>query len=252
MIVWQTIFSLALWFTLIVSWLITFPVYCLLWIVTVPFDSKRRAVKYFTGKWGSCSLSLLSSTKVTISGQEKIPTNRGVVVVSNHQSMTDIFVLLRLCWAFIFVSKKENYYVPVLGQVMYLNGYVYLDRQNPMSFPKMFTDCSRALQKGLPVILFPEGTRSLDGNLGRFKDGAFKMAIENKTSIIPVVLDGAANLLPKEGFIIQSGDPIFVSVLDEIPYEKFPSYNPTVLKEYVKSLIAAELENIRQERKKNV
>ena len=93
-------------------------------------------------------------------------------------------------------------------------------------------------------MIFPEGTRSLTTEIGRFKEGAFKAAIDNKVPIIPIVLDGTGRVLPKEGMVIKGKTKITVKVLDEIPYEKFPSYEPHALKEYVKGIIAKELAEI--------
>jgi 1-acyl-sn-glycerol-3-phosphate acyltransferase len=192
---------------------------------------------------------IFPSLKVSIQGKEKIKSGKPYVIVSNHQSMIDIIILFRISYFLLWVSKKENFHVPVLGQVMWLNGYVYLDRNNPRTFQKMYENCANILKRNMPLMVFPEGTRSKDGNLGRFKDGAFKMAIDNKVSIIPVVLDGASSILPKKGFIIQGHHPVTIKVLDEITYESFNTDNPSVLKETVRNVIASELEKIRQQNK---
>ena len=108
----------------------------------------------------------------------------------------------------------------------------------------MFENISKALKQGRTVMIFPEGTRSLTGDIGRFKEGAFKAAIENKVPIIPIVVDGTGRAIPKEGMLIKGRTKITVKVLDPIPYEQFPSYDPAVLKEYVKEIIQKELNKI--------
>ena len=111
----------------------------------------------------------------------------------------------------------------------------------PRTFTKMFDGISKALKRDRTIMIFPEGTRSLTTELGRFKEGAFKAAIENKVPIIPIVLDGTGRVLPKEGMLIKGKTKIIVKVLDEIPYENFPSHDPKILKEFVKEIISKKL-----------
>ena len=108
----------------------------------------------------------------------------------------------------------------------------------------MFENISKALKDNKTVMIFPEGTRSLTGEMGRFKEGAFKAAIENKVPIIPIVVDGTGRAVPKEGMLFKGRTKITVKVLDAIPYEQFPSNDPAVLKEYVKEIIDKELKKI--------
>lgn len=109
----------------------------------------------------------------------------------------------------------------------------------------MFEGIKDAMKNNKTIMIFPEGTRSKNCELGRFKEGAFKAAIDNKSPILPIVLDGTGRVLPKEGMVIKGKTIITIKVLDLIPYEKFPSYDPSILKEHVKGIIATELENIR-------
>jgi 1-acyl-sn-glycerol-3-phosphate acyltransferase len=90
-------------------------------------------------------------------------------------------------------------------------------------------------------MMFPEGTRSRNLEIGRFKEGAFKAAIDNKVPIIPIMLDGTGEVLAADGQKRKGRLKVTVKVLDEIPYEAFPSTDPSELKEYVKKIIADEL-----------
>jgi len=128
---------------------------------------------------------------------------------------------------------------------MTINGYICVNRKDPKTFPKMFAGIAKALKKNKTIMIFPEGTRSLTSGLGRFKDGAFKAAIENKVPIVPIVLDGTGRLLPKDGMKISGKTKIIVKVLDEIPYANFPSNDHQILREYVKDIMAKELVKLR-------
>lgn len=110
----------------------------------------------------------------------------------------------------------------------------------------MFEGISKALKENKTIMIFPEGTRSLTEELNRFKEGAFKAAIDNKVPIIPIVLDGTGKTVPKEGMTFSGKTKITVKVLDIIPYENFPSYDPAILKDYVRDIIDAELKLLRK------
>jgi 1-acyl-sn-glycerol-3-phosphate acyltransferase len=216
--------------------------FIIIWLITFPFDRKHYAARKFTQWWNTFYVSILPNTRVYIENREKLQKGRACIVISNHQSLLDIVVLFHTFAYFIWVSKAENYRVPVLGWVMRLNGYISVKREDPRTFPKMFEDIKRALANNEPVMIFPEGTRSKSRNLGRFKEGAFKAAIENKVPIQPIVIDGSYVGLKKS-----KNDPpavIKVKILDPIPYEQFPSYDPAVLKEYFRNLIKEELEKL--------
>jgi 1-acyl-sn-glycerol-3-phosphate acyltransferase len=239
------VISIAIWLFVAITWIILFPFFFVLWFVTFPFDSRKVLTRKYTSLWGRLYLCINPKWKILITGKEKINRSKPRVVIANHQSMIDIFILYDVYPYYAWVSKKENYYVPILGWVMYLNNYIMVDRKNPLSFPKMFADCARELKKGGSVIIFPEGTRSPNGELGRFKEGAFKVAIDNKVPIIPIVFDGTYKLLLKKGKTSKSKKEVHIHVLDEVPYEKFPFYEPVQLKEYFKNIMAEELRKIR-------
>jgi 1-acyl-sn-glycerol-3-phosphate acyltransferase len=157
--------------------------------------------------------------------------------------MLDIVSLFEVMPWFVWVSKIENFKMPILGTVMKLNGYIQLVREDPRSFPIMFNACTRELQKGNPILFFPEGTRSKTGQMGRFKEGAFKVALENNVSIIPIVMDGIEQAGLKFSFV----GGFKIKVLEEVTPDKFPSRNPVELKDFFKEMMVRELEYMRKE-----
>ncbi len=122
---------------------------------------------------------------------------KAYVVVSNHESTADPFLLSWLPWDMRWVSKEELFKVPVIGWAMKFGGDIPLRRGDGDSVRNMFAECRRALDGGISVMLFPEGTRSKDGNLLPFKDGAFDLAIAAGVPILPIALSGTRDCRPK-------------------------------------------------------
>jgi 1-acyl-sn-glycerol-3-phosphate acyltransferase len=106
----------------------------------------------------------------------------------------------------------------------------------------MMRACRTALDEGNSIMVFPEGTRSPTGQMRRFKTGAFEIAKENGRPILPIVLQGTANALPKRGFVLQGRHPITIRVLDEVPVESFADASAEELTERVRAVIAAHLD----------
>ncbi len=171
------------------------------------------------------------------------------MLVSNHQSSVDIVLLYRLFVQFKWVAKKELFRVPIIGWNMTANRYIALQRGRRASILHMMIDSIRTLKDGSSVLVFPEGTRSMDANIKSFKEGAFKLALETQTPIIPIVLDGTGSALPAKGFEFHGKQHFRVNILDEIPVESFLGKDIKTLSRDVQSLMAEELENMRKETK---
>jgi len=241
--------AVYVWTYVSVTLFLIFIPYFILWIITFWFDKKKIAIQKFTQWWNTFYIYSFPFWRVNIIGKEKLRRDMAGVAISNHCSLLDIVFLFHTFAYFNWVSKIENFRVPVLGWVMYLNGYIKLKREDPRTFPKMFEGIKEALKNNQLVMIFPEGTRSKSGQVGRFKEGAFKAAIENKVPIIPIVLDGTDRILPKDDFVIHKKTLITIKILDPVPYEKFPSYDPAILKEYFRNIILEELNTIRNNNK---
>jgi len=241
----RLISSAIVWFIIGITLILFFLIYIVLWFISLPFDRNKYFVQRLTQLWIDFYIYVFPFWEIAVIDKHKIVKGRPCIAVSNHQSLLDIAMLFHIYGYFVWVSKIENFRFPVIGWVMSLNHYVCLDRNNPKTFPKMFEGISKAIMNKKTVMIFPEGTRSKNSELGRFKEGAFKAAIENKSPILPIVLDGTGRAIPKEGMLISRKSKVTIKVLDLIPYESFPSHEPVVLKEYVKGIIASELENIR-------
>ena len=237
----RRVLSLGFWIFLAVSSLLLFPIAVLVWAVTAPFDRRLVALHRFTCFWASLYTWLNPAWPVQVIGREKIRPDVAYVMVANHQSLLDILVLFRLFRHFKWVSKIENFRIPFIGWNMSLNRYIKLRRGDRASIASMMQACERTLAGGSSIMMFPEGTRSMDGRLRAFKPGAFALAQRMRVPLLPIVLEGTGDALPKRGFVLQGRHEIRIRVLDEISPETFATLELEALVESVRSRFAKEL-----------
>jgi 1-acyl-sn-glycerol-3-phosphate acyltransferase len=151
---------------------------------------------------------------------ENIDPNKTYVMVLNHQSMVDILSIYNLPLVFKWVSKKEVYRIPIVGRLLWMHGDIVINRASAKEAMQLVhTKGMEWLKKGATVSIFPEGTRSKDGEIHNFKAGAFILAKDAGVPILPVVLDGTSSLVRK-GWMINWRNVITIKVLPEIPAEE--------------------------------
>jgi 1-acyl-sn-glycerol-3-phosphate acyltransferase len=233
--------SIIYWGFVLVSSLLLYPVALLIWAATVLFDPRLVSLHRFTCFWAALYTWFNPLWKVRVEGREKIRRETAYVMVANHQSVIDIFVLFRLFTHFKWVSKIENFRIIAVGWNMSLNRYIKLRRGDKDSVERMMVACEEAIETGNSVMMFPEGTRSVDGKLKAFKHGAFTLAKRAQAPILPIVVEGTSKALPKKGFVLQGKHAIRVSVLDAIPYAEFADEPVETLTDRVRQRIAAAL-----------
>jgi 1-acyl-sn-glycerol-3-phosphate acyltransferase len=238
----RRLLSSVFWIFLTTTSILLFPVAVVIWAVTAPFDPRRRLLHQFTCFWASLYSWFNPAWPVTIEGRERIDRKAAYVMVANHLSLLDILVFFRLFIHFKWVSKIENFRVPFIGWNMRLNEYIPLKRGDKASIVRMLRSCRKTLAAGNSIMMFPEGTRSPDGRLRSFKTGAFELAKDTGNPILPIVVTGTSNALPKRGFVLRGRHPIHIKVLDGIPYETFADESIENLTDRVHTLIAAEIE----------
>jgi 1-acyl-sn-glycerol-3-phosphate acyltransferase len=218
-----------------------FPIALAIWALTFPFDRRLRLLHRFTCFWASLYTWCNPVWQVEVRGREKIDPRATYVMVANHQSLLDILVLFRLFTHFKWVSKIENFRVPLIGWNMTLNRYIKLRRGDKESILAMLREARRALRARNSIMMFPEGTRSADGRLRAFKTGAFQIAQQTQRPILPIVVDGTAAALPKRGFVLQGRHRITVTVLDALHYAEFAHESVDDLTLRVRELLAKHL-----------
>ena len=237
----QRTLSALFWLFLAVTSIVLFPIAVVLWAVTSLLDRRGILLHRFTCFWASLYTWFNPVWRVRVEGREKIRRGRAYVMIANHQSLLDILVLFRLFAHFKWVSKIENFRVPFIGWNMSLNRYIKLRRGSRESVARMLDACARTLDEGSSIMMFPEGTRSADGRLQAFKPGAFSLAQRAHAPLLPIILTGTADALPKRGFVLRGRHTIRVRVLDEIPWQSFAEKPVDELTKEIRERFAAEL-----------
>jgi len=237
------IYSTLLWVFLVVSCLACFPVALAIWLVTLPFDRNGVVLHLFTCFWGQLYFYCNPLWELRIEGRSKAPWRGAAVLVSNHQSLADILALCGLYRPFKWVSKASVFKVPIIGWNMVLNRYIRLVRGDRKSVLEMMEACRFWLRRGVPIMMFPEGTRSRDGKLLPFKDGAFTLAAEADCPVIPIALTGTADLLPKHGYLLGTRARCRIRVLDPI-HPRDVGGDPAALRDRVRDRIAEEVRTL--------
>ncbi|MCP3938211.1 MAG: 1-acyl-sn-glycerol-3-phosphate acyltransferase [Actinomycetia bacterium] len=233
--------STLFWGFVAVSSIVLYPVAVMIWVLTVAFDRRLVLLHRFTCFWASLYTWLNPAWPVTLEGQDKIQPGTTYVMVANHLSLLDILVLFRLFRHFKWVSKIENFSVPLVGWNMSMNRYIKLRRGDRESVVEMMEACEKTIGEGNSIMMFPEGTRSPTGEMRPFKPGAFELALKTRTPILPIVISGTANALPKRGFVLQGRHAIRIGVLDPIPHEHFADMSVDELTANVREMIATEI-----------
>jgi len=221
----------------VVSSIILIPIACIIWCFNIIFDRKLAILHMFGSFWGSLYLWVNPLWKLKIYNRKNFKKGQVYIIVSNHQSLADIFVLYRLFFHYKWVVKAELFKVPILGWNLALNRYIKLARGNTGGILKMMKDCEKALKQGSSLLIFPEGTRSVDGNLKRFKEGAFKIALAAKVPILPIVISGTNKAIPDKRLLLGGNQKIKVKVLEAITYESFCDLNASELAKKVHAVM---------------
>jgi 1-acyl-sn-glycerol-3-phosphate acyltransferase len=172
--------------------------------------------------------SYITPMLVTVIGKEKIQTNKSYVIVANHQSQYDIFVIYGwMPMDFRWVMKMQLRGVPFLGYACYKIGHVFIDRSHPEAAKASINAARDRIKGGTSIMFFPEGTRSADGKLKEFKKGAFKFALDMGLPILPVTIVNTRNVLPAKSVKLFPGkaklvihDPIDIAGHSEDSMEK--------------------------------
>jgi 1-acyl-sn-glycerol-3-phosphate acyltransferase len=188
----NAVFSFIYWLYLGASSIVLFFGALLIWAVTAPFDPRRALLHRYTCWWSQLYLRCLPGCHLRVEGREKIVPHTPYVLVANHQSLTDVMALAGLGVLFKWVSKKENFRLPFIGWNMYLNDTIKVDRGNLRGVAQTMDACRRLLERGVPVMIFPEGHRSPSGEMLKFHSGAFKLAADCGCAVVSIVVDGTA------------------------------------------------------------
>lgn len=216
-------------------------------LLSLPFDRERRMVMALSRPVARMVYLFSPVWKVRVEGAEKLDPKQTYVLTANHQSFFDIPLAFFLpVWKFKFVSKVEVRKIPAIGWLLGMRGDIVIRRGTAAAATTVMEEGSAHLKAATSVLIFPEGTRTKDGDVHRFKDGAFRLAQENGVAIAPFVMDGTKGLF--KGKKLNSRE-LVVRVLDPIPAERVRSLHARELAEDVREKTAEALSDIRSKRK---
>ena len=197
--------------------------------------ARRRTGRAFR-EIGSWVPSINPAWHVEVGGVEPSALAHPYVVVSNHQSLADIPVISKLPWEMKWVAKQELFDLPVMGWLMKLAGDISVDWKDPNSRSSVIRRARRVLERGCSVMFFPEGTRSKDGRIKQFHDGAFRLAIRAGVPVLPLAVDGTMNAIPKHGWKFSRAD-VRLDVLPPVPTDGLTEDDVPALRDRVRQLI---------------
>ncbi|MFC1850192.1 lysophospholipid acyltransferase family protein [candidate division CSSED10-310 bacterium] len=165
-----------------------------------------RIASFIGGVIWARFLGLITPMLVRVTGRENINKKQSYVIISNHQSHYDVLVLYGwLGIDFKWVMKQELRKIPGLGIGCEKIGHIFIDRSNRERSLASINAAKEKIVDGTSVIFFPEGTRGETGELGEFKKGAFKLALEMKLPILPITIKGTSQILPPRTFNLKPG-----------------------------------------------
>jgi 1-acyl-sn-glycerol-3-phosphate acyltransferase len=150
------------------------------------------------------ALCYLSFVRVEVKGENNYSPEESYIFVANHSSIYDVFVIYGwLNSRFKWVMKSTLRKIPFVGLACEKAGHIFIDRSNPIKAKRSLKDAEEKLKNGASVVIFPEGHRSNDGKVGKFKKGAFKIAEDLKLPIVPITIEGAYEVMPINSYYIK-------------------------------------------------
>jgi len=207
----KVLYTIYVWILLILATLF----WGSLLALALPFDRKGN-LYFFISRFWAKTIIFFTAVPLKVEGLEKIPASP-CIFMSNHQSYFDVITLIAsLPRPARFVAKRILKFIPVFGQLMWASGHIIIDRANPK---QAFSELDRAAERinqGVSVLVFPEGTRSIDHKLGPFKKGGFVLAIKSKVPIMPISITGTQSMMPKGRYSFQRPKLIQVKISEPI------------------------------------
>ena len=147
----------------------------------------------------------VSGVKLVVEGAEKLSATRGVVYIANHVSWYDIFALASVIPRSTWIAKAELRKIPLFGRAAASFGIIFIDRDNRKAAFDSYNNAAQQVKRGRSVVICPEGTRGRDYHLRPFKKGPFVLAIAAEADVIPTIVYGTREIMPKGSFLIRSG-----------------------------------------------
>ncbi len=196
----RALLSVWTWFEIGLCALFGFLIQLVLWLLTWPFDRRRLIAGRCFRLVGVVAARLTPCWHFGVYGEVPRRIEGRTVFVSNHESQADPFLISFLPWEMKWLAKVSLFKIPISGWMMRLAGDIPILRGDGDSAKDAMKQCARWLGRGVPVVIFPEGTRTEDGKMGPFRNGAFRLALDCGAQIVPIAVCGTRKALPKHSW----------------------------------------------------
>ena len=203
-------------------------------------EEKANGIYQKCMHWWCRGILRISGVKLVVHNPEHMSATEGHVYVANHVSWYDIFALAAVIPRYTWVAKAELRKLPLFGKAAEAAGIVFIDRDNRRAALQQYERAAQEVRRGRSVIICPEGTRGKDYHLRPFKKGPFVLAIASQASVIPTLIYGTREVMPKGSFVVRGGT-VHIHFLEPIPTEGLQYDDRARLTEQVWSSMADEM-----------
>ena len=215
-------------------------------IVASLFNERGDLTHKVVQLWGK---SVLASSRINVfvKGSSNIDPSGTYIFMSNHQSNFDIPVLQAyLSPHFKWLAKAELFNIPVLGHAMKRAGHLSIDRSDRAAAIRSLAAAAKTISRGVSVLIFPEGTRSRDGNIQPFKKGGFFLAVDSGIPVVPVIIHGTWKIMTRDRLFISPGN-VILEVAKPIETSGYTRDTKDDLMEKVRSVICESFERAKED-----
>lgn len=225
----------------LLSLIVNTTILALLIIAISPFDRTGNFIHYI-GKFWSLLNVYISGTRLYVKGKEKIKKGQSYIIMSNHQSLFDVWALIgKIPLQIRWIIKSDIKKIPIFGLALERMGHIYIDRRKLKNTASSLDGAVQKIRNGISIVIFPEGTRSKNGRLQRFHRGGAIIAIHSGVPILPVTVNGGRFVLPKGTLALMPGK-IEMIIGDPIDSKRFSEEKMDDLIETVRAGIEENLD----------
>ncbi|MTI88393.1 MAG: 1-acyl-sn-glycerol-3-phosphate acyltransferase [Balneolaceae bacterium] len=238
----RVLFSIFTWLYFSLLFLLFFIIISIVFLFTFLFDKYRKVPNFTLSIMARLMMKASPGWNIHIEGVEKFNRSKSTIFIANHQSFLDMALIYHLPWKMKWVSKKSLTYIPVMGWLVWLTGHLTINRKSRSALKKL-NNLVQPLNDLVPVMIFPEGTRSTNGEIKSFKNGAFLLSKEYGYTIQPMIIDGGHKAMRSGAKILNPKADFKVEILDAIEPGNFESMR--ALKDHCNDLMKSKLNEIR-------
>ncbi len=231
----------------IILWIVISTIFFGILAILLGFFDKSGNSSHKVARIWAKSILFMSRIEVIVKGFSNIDPSRSYIYMANHLSNFDIPVLLAyLPVQFRWLAKAELFKIPIFGRGMRGCGYISIDRSNRKEAFKSLDKAAQIIRNGVSVVIFPEGTRSREFKVNKFKKGGFVLAVDSQVSVIPVLISGTWHIMSKSGLRIKPGK-VFLEIMEPVETTEYTRKTKDDLMNRINNIISSSFE----ERKKD-